>query len=104
MVACRHGRAILVRNSYQSASLGGFPLPSYTNWSLGISFDREPFSLSFTYSNTNLTKENCFVFTGDPNAAPGGVIDPVTNPMGLRSNWCGAVFVGSLSWEFSPGK
>jgi uncharacterized protein (TIGR02001 family) len=88
----------------QSASLGGFPLPSYTNWSLGISFDREPFSLSFTYSNTNLTKENCFVFTGDPNAAPGGVIDPVTNPMGLRSNWCGAVFVGSLSWEFSPGK
>ena len=32
------------------------------------------------------------------------VIDPVTNPMGLRSNWCGPAFVGTLSYEFSPGK
>jgi uncharacterized protein (TIGR02001 family) len=88
----------------QSASLGGFPLPDYTNWSLGISFDYEPFSLAFTYSNTNLSRENCFVFTGDLTAAPGGVIDPVTNPMGLRSNWCGPAFVGTLSYEFSPGK
>lgn len=88
----------------QSASLGGFPLPNFTNWSVGISFNRDPFTLGFTYSNTNLTKENCFIFTGDPTAAPGGVIDPVTNPMGLRSNWCGAAFVGSLSYEFSPAK
>jgi uncharacterized protein (TIGR02001 family) len=88
----------------QSASLGGFPLPDYTNWSLGISFDYEPFTLSFTYSNTSLTKENCFVFTGDPGAAPGGVIDPITNPLGLRSNWCGPAFVGSLSYSFSPEK
>jgi uncharacterized protein (TIGR02001 family) len=88
----------------QSAALGGFPLPSYTNWSLGISFERDPFTLSFTYSNTSLTKENCFVFTGDLGAVPGGVIDPITNPMGLRSNWCGPAFVGTLSWEFSPVK
>jgi uncharacterized protein (TIGR02001 family) len=88
----------------QSASLGGFPLPSYTSWSLGISFEYDAFTLAFTYSNTNLTKENCFVFTGDPGAGPGGVIDPITNPMGLRSNWCGAAFVGSLSYEFAPGK
>ena len=88
----------------QSAALGGFPLPDYTNWSVGISFEYEPFTLSFTYSNTNLTKENCFVFTGDPGATSGGVIDPVTNPMGLRSNWCGPAFVGTLSHEFSAGK
>ena len=88
----------------QSASLGGFPLPSYASWTAAISFDYEPFTLSFTYSNTSLTKENCFVFTGDPGAAPGGVIDPVTNPMGLRSNWCGPAFVGSLSYSFSPEK
>jgi uncharacterized protein (TIGR02001 family) len=88
----------------QSAALGGFPLPDYTNWSLGISFEYDPFTLAFTYSNTNLTKENCFVFTGDPGAGPGGVIDPVTNPMGLRSNWCGPAFIGTLSYEFSPGK
>jgi uncharacterized protein (TIGR02001 family) len=88
----------------QSAALGGFPLPSYSNWSIGISFDRDPFSLSFTYSNTNLTKENCFVFTGDPGAAPGGVVDPVANPAGLRSNWCGAAFVGTFSFEFATTK
>ena len=76
-------------------------MPSYTNGSLGISFDYEPFGLKFLYSNTNLTKENCFVFTGDPGAGPGGVIDPITNPTGLRSNWCGPAFVGTLSWEFS---
>jgi uncharacterized protein (TIGR02001 family) len=88
----------------QSADLGGFPLPAYTSWSVGISFEYDPFTLGLTYSNTNLTKENCFVFTGDPNAAPGGVINPLTNPMGLRSNWCGPAFVGTLSYEFSPGK
>jgi hypothetical protein len=76
----------------------------YTNWSLGISFEYKPFTLSFTYSDTNLTKENCFVFAGDPGGAPGGAIDAVTNPMGLRSNWCGPAFVGTLSWEFSPVK
>jgi hypothetical protein len=88
----------------QSASLGGFPLPSFTNWSLGISFVRDPFTLSFTYSNTNLTKEDCILFTGDLGAMPGGAIDPLTNPTGLRSNWCGPAFVGTLSWEFSPLK
>ena len=88
----------------QSASLGGFPLPDYTNWSLGISISYDPVTLDLSYSNTNLTKENCFVFTGDLSAVPGGAIDPVTNPMGLRSNWCGPAFVGTLSYEFSPGK
>ena len=61
-------------------------------------------TLGFTYSNTSLTQENCFVFTGDLGAAPGGVIDPVTNPLGLRSKWCGPVFVGTLTYEFSAGK
>jgi uncharacterized protein (TIGR02001 family) len=88
----------------QSASLGGFPLPGYTYWSLGISFTYEAFTLDLTYTNTNLTKENCFVFTGDPNAVPGGAIDLVTNPQGLRSNWCGPAFVATLSAQFPPGK
>lgn len=88
----------------QSSSLGGFPLPGYTYWSLGISFIYEPFTLNLSYTNTNLTKENCFVFTGDPNAVPGGAIDLITNPQGLRSNWCGPAFVATLSAEFSPGK
>src|SRR5262245_36307796 len=32
----------------------------------------------------------------DPNARPGGSINPVTNPEGLSSNWCSATFVAKL--------
>ena len=88
----------------QSASLGGFPLPDYTYWSLGISFTYKGFTADLTYHNTNLTKEKCFVFTGDPNAVPGGAIDFITNPQGLRSNWCGPALVATLSTQFPPEK
>jgi uncharacterized protein (TIGR02001 family) len=77
----------------QSAELGGFPLPSYLNWNAGVTFTRKVFNLDLRYYDTNLSKENCFVFTGDPNGAPGGRIDPVTNPQGLVSGWCSATFV-----------
>jgi uncharacterized protein (TIGR02001 family) len=80
----------------QSASLGGFPLPSYLNWQAGVTFTRKALSLDLRYHNTNLSKENCFVFTGDPNARPGGRIDPITNPAGLMSNWCSAAVVAKL--------
>jgi uncharacterized protein (TIGR02001 family) len=80
----------------QSPALGGFPLPAYANWTAGVTLSRKPFNLDLRYSNTNLTKENCFVFTGDPGAAPGGRINPITNPEGLTSNWCGPAYVAKL--------
>jgi len=81
---------------HQSADLGGFPLPAYLNWQAGVTITRKMINLDLRYHDTNLTKENCFVFTGDPNARPGGRPDPVTNPNGLTSRWCGAAFVGKL--------
>jgi hypothetical protein len=80
----------------QSAALSGFPLPAYLNWNAGVTFARQVFNLDLRYYDTNLSKENCFVFTGDPNAAPGGRIDPVTNPQGLVSGWCSATFVAKF--------
>jgi uncharacterized protein (TIGR02001 family) len=80
----------------QSASLGGFPLPAYLNWNAGMTFARKNLNLDLRYYDTNLSKENCFVFTGDPNATPGGQIDPVTNPQGLMSRWCSATFVAKF--------
>ena len=77
----------------QSPDLGGFPLPAYLNWQAGVTFTHKVFNFDLRYYGTNLSKENCFVFTGDPNAQPGGRVDPVTNPAGLGSNWCGATFV-----------
>ena len=83
----------------QSAELGGFPLPAYLNWNAGLTLKRKIFSLDLRYYDTNLSKENCFVFTGDPNATPGGQVNPVTNPEGLTSRWCSATFVAKFGFE-----
>jgi uncharacterized protein (TIGR02001 family) len=80
----------------QSASLGGFPLPAYLNWNAGVTLTRKIFNLDLRYYDTNLSKGDCFVFTGDPNATPGGGIDPVRNPQGLTSRWCSATFVAKF--------
>jgi hypothetical protein len=61
-----------------------------------MTFTRQIFNLDLRYYDTNLSKENCFVFTGDPNATPGGAIDLVTNPLGLTSRWCSATFVAKF--------
>jgi uncharacterized protein (TIGR02001 family) len=80
----------------QSAVLGGFPLPDYLNWQAGVTFSHGMVNLDLRYYDTNLSKENCYVFTGDPNAQPGGRIDPITNPEGLVSRWCSAAFVAKV--------
>ena len=77
----------------QSAALGGFPLPAYLNWNAGATFTYKNLNLDLRYYDTNLSKENCFVFTGDPGATPGGRPNPITNPDGLVSQWCSATFV-----------
>jgi uncharacterized protein (TIGR02001 family) len=84
----------------QAPTLGGFPLPAYLNWQAGVTFTHKAFNLDLRYYDTNLSKENCFVFTGDPNARLGGRVDPVTNPAGLISNWCGATFVAKAWFAF----
>lgn len=85
----------------QSAALGGFPLPAYLHWQAGVTMSRKMVNLDLRYHDTNLSKENCFVFTGDPNARPGGRPDPITNPGGFTSRWCGAAFVAKLWFELN---
>jgi uncharacterized protein (TIGR02001 family) len=85
----------------QSPEFGGFPLPAYLNWQAGVTFTYKIFNLDLRYYDTNLTKENCFVLTGDPNARPGGAVDLVTNPEGLTSRWCSATFVGKISFALN---
>jgi uncharacterized protein (TIGR02001 family) len=87
----------------QSAEFGGFALPAYFNWNAGVTLTRNIFNLDLRYYDTNLSKENCFVFTGDPHATPGGQINPVTNPEGLTSRWCGATFVARFWFELNAG-
>jgi len=84
----------------QAPELGSFPLPAYLNWHAGVTFTYKAFNLDLRYYDTNLSKENCFVYTGDPNARPGGLVDPITNPAGLVSNWCGATIVAKAWFAF----
>jgi uncharacterized protein (TIGR02001 family) len=84
----------------QAPLLGNFPLPAYLNWQAGVTFTHRAFNLDLRYYDTNLSKENCFVFTGDPNARPGGRVDPINNPEGLVSNWCGATIVAKAWFAF----
>jgi len=85
----------------QSAGLGGFPLPAYLNWNGGITVSRKAFNFDLRYYNTNLSKEDCFVFTGDPGATAGGRPNPITNPEGLMSRWCSATVVAKFWFTFN---
>jgi hypothetical protein len=80
----------------QSAALGGFPLPAYLTWNLGLTFSQKNVHLDLRYYDTNLSKEQCFVLTGDLNGGFGGQINVVTNPLGRVSNWCSATFVAKV--------
>jgi len=86
-----------------SPAQGGFPLPAFANWHAGLVFTlKDNVSLDLSYYDTSLSMEDCFVFTGDPLASPGGAVNLVNNPDGLRSRLCGAAFVGTLSFKFTP--
>jgi uncharacterized protein (TIGR02001 family) len=96
--------------SFGTTSLGS-QLPNYAHWRLGTVFTRGEWSLEVNYQDTNLSKESCFVLTGDTSsggwlAAIGdsGSRRFVANTDGLRSDLCGRAAVAVLSFEFSPPK
>ena len=77
---------------------GGVPvdLPSYTTWNAGIGFTWKVFTLDLRYTDTDLSKENCFVLTGAPHAGLDG------SGFGT-SNWCGSTFIAKLSADLTLG-
>jgi uncharacterized protein (TIGR02001 family) len=98
------GRSLFGRTSSGggvSAAGGGLPLPAYTNWRAGLTFSYRALKLGLNYTDTNLSKENCYVMTGDLGAIPGGVSNPGNNPTGLRSGLCGATFSATLGFEIN---
>jgi len=77
-------------------------LPDYTTWNVGLGFTWKVFTLDLRYSDTDLSKENCFIITGDPNAGVGGTTSTL-NGGGNTSNWCGATFIAKLSADLTLG-
>jgi uncharacterized protein (TIGR02001 family) len=80
----------------------GVPEPSYNTWNIGVGFTYKVFTLDLRYSDTNLSKASCNVFTSDyatRNFSP-SFITP-TNPGGFGSNWCGAAGIVKLSADLT---
>ena len=98
------GRSVFGRTSSAggvSAGGAGLPLPAYTNWRAGLTFSYNVLKLGLNYTDTTLSKEKCYVMTGDLGALAGGV-STADNPTGLRSALCGATFSATLGFEISP--
>jgi uncharacterized protein (TIGR02001 family) len=77
------------------------PLPDYTTWNVGLAFTWKVFTLDLRYWDTDLSKADCNVITGDHTAGfDAGSVTP-TNPLGLASSWCGATFVAKLSADLT---
>jgi hypothetical protein len=71
-------------------------LPDYATWNVGIAFTWKVATLDLRYYDTNLSKGNCNVLTGDPNASLSGGI--------LGSKWCNATFIAALKFDLVASK
>jgi uncharacterized protein (TIGR02001 family) len=76
-------------------------LPEYNTWNAGLSFTYKVFTLDLRYYDTDLSKSECNVLTGDHTAgySPSNITS--INPSGLGSNWCGSAFVAKLSFDMT---
>jgi uncharacterized protein (TIGR02001 family) len=78
----------------------GANLPDYLFWNVGGGLVYKAFTFDLRYHDTNMSREECAILTGDLGATPGGMPSAL-NPLGLRSNWCSAAIVGRLSFDMS---
>lgn len=67
-----------------------FALPDYTTWDVGIAFTYKVFTFDVRYYDTDLTKGECALLTGDPRSVPSG-----------QSKWCGSSIIGKLSFDLT---
>jgi uncharacterized protein (TIGR02001 family) len=73
-----------------NAFLGSINLPDYNYWNAGLSYSYKFATLDLRYHDTNLNKSQCYTLTTDPRGIGSG-----------RSNWCGAAFIASLSFDLT---
>jgi hypothetical protein len=83
------------------AFYGNIKYPDYLTWNIGLDLTWKVFTLDLRYWDTNLSRANCNVLTGDQTASFNPANITATNPSGLGSNWCGATFVAKLSADLT---
>jgi uncharacterized protein (TIGR02001 family) len=96
------GSVKAIPNVY-TISQAGTSLPSYTTWNVGLGFTWKVFTLDLRYTDTDLSKSDCFILTGDPGAGLGGTTSVLNPTPALQSNWCGSTFIAKLSADLTLG-
>jgi hypothetical protein len=98
--------------AYASAEVGhhgmgttdsGVDLADYVAWNIGAGLAHRGVTFDLRYFDSNLSKEECWLLTGDLGATPGG-IPSAANPLGLRSNWCGSSVVAKVTFDMTLSK
>ena len=82
--------------------MSGWGKAGRLTYALRLGLTWKVFTLDLRYSDTDLSKEECSAFTSDPGATVNGTPIPI-NPVGARSNWCGAAFVAKLTTSLTLG-
>jgi uncharacterized protein (TIGR02001 family) len=79
------------------AFYGFTKLPDYTYWNVGLTYTYKALSLDLRYHDTNLSKTECSLITGNNAAiAPIGIGNRSNS-----SNWCSAAFIATLSADIT---
>ena len=72
-------------------------LPDYTYWNIGLTYTYKVASLDLRYHDTNLSKAQCSLITGNNSSlAPLGMGNGSNS-----SNWCSAAFIATLSFDIT---
>lgn len=76
---------------------GSAKLPDYTYWNVGMTYTYKVLSLDLRYHDTNLSKTQCSLLTGNNSSfAPAGFGNGSDS-----SKWCSAAFVATLSVDIT---
>jgi uncharacterized protein (TIGR02001 family) len=78
----------------------GIPYKDYATWNVGFGWTWKVFTVDLRYIDTNLSKGDCNAFTSDHTATFQAAFTPI-NPSGFGSDWCGARFVGRISFDLT---
>lgn len=78
-------------NAYPGVFAVATNLPDYATWNAGVAFTWKVATLDLRYYDSSLSKTNCNILTGDPNAVLVGGVG--------QSKWCGAAFIAALKFD-----
>ena len=67
-----------------------FDLPDYTQWNVGLAVTYKIFTFDIRYYDTDLSRQQCFVLTGDTSGLASG-----------QSKWCDATVVAKFSFDLT---